>query len=81
MAPRPCVDGRGRAWTSWQVAQYDQLIENAGQEPLNSVYYKDEGDQYRPHCDGECYGGPYIKGARATHAPACCPEAPTTVTP
>ena len=34
------------------VAEYDELIEGEGQEPLNSVYYKNWEDQYRPHCDG-----------------------------
>ena len=32
------------------VAEYTELVEGAGQEPLNSVYYKEDGDQYRPHC-------------------------------
>ena len=35
------------------IAGYD-VQEGAGQEPINAVYYKDDGDQYRPHCDGEC---------------------------
>ena len=30
---------------------YD-VVEGVGQEPINAVYYKDDGDQYRPHCDG-----------------------------
>ena len=38
------------------VADYDELIEGEGQEPLNSVYYKNYDDQYRPHCDGQCHG-------------------------
>ena len=46
------------------VAEYDELIEGEGQEPLNSVYYKNYDDQYRPHCDGQCHGGRYRKGER-----------------
>ena len=38
--------------------------EGAGQEPINAVYYKDDGDQYRPHCDGACRGGAYTLGSR-----------------
>ena len=53
-----------RACLCWQVAEYEDLVEGEGQEPLNSVYYKDWDDQYRPHCDGECNGGPYRRGGR-----------------
>jgi hypothetical protein len=28
------------------------------------VVYKEAGDEYRPHCDGECYGAPYKLGKR-----------------
>jgi hypothetical protein len=37
---------------------------NPNQEPVNAVYYKDNGDQYRPHCDGECSGGRCFLGTR-----------------
>ena len=47
-----------------EVAEYEELVEGEGQEPLNSVYYKNWDDQYRPHCDGQCYGGPYRRGER-----------------
>ena len=47
--------------------------EGEGQEPLNSVYYKDWDDQYRPHCDGECYGGP---GAHGAHLRLPLPQSP-----
>jgi len=55
-----------------EVAEYAELIEGAGQEPLNSVYYKEDGDQYRPHCDGECYGGPYSQGKRIATSLTYC---------
>jgi len=58
-----------------QVAEYAELVENEGQEPLNSVYYKDDGDQYRPHCDGECHGGPYRKGQRIATSLTYCAAA------
>lgn len=66
-----------------EVAEYDQLIEGEGQEPLNSVYYKNYDDQYRPHCDGQCHGGAYRKGERSARArrpcalrSPCCSGAP-----
>jgi prolyl 4-hydroxylase len=31
---------------------------------VNAVVYKEAGDEYRPHCDGECYGAPYKLGKR-----------------
>jgi hypothetical protein len=55
-----------------EVADYEQLIEGEGQEPLNSVYYKDWDDQYRPHCDGQCYGGRYRKGERIATSLTYC---------
>ncbi len=55
-----------------EVAEYEELIEGEGQEPLNSVYYKDWDDQYRPHCDGECHGGPYRKGGRIATSLTYC---------
>ena len=55
-----------------EVAEYDELIEGAGQEPLNSVYYKNWDDQYRPHCDGQCYGGAYRKGERIATSLTYC---------
>jgi len=30
-----------------------------GQEPVNAVLYKHEGDEYRVHCDGSCVGKKY----------------------
>jgi len=36
-----------------EVAEYEGAVEGEGQEPVNAVYYKDYGDQYRPHCDGD----------------------------
>jgi prolyl 4-hydroxylase len=35
-----------------------------GQEPINAVLYKNAGDEYRPHCDGNCDGEQYPFGAR-----------------
>lgn len=55
-----------------EVAEYTDLVEGEGQEPLNSVYYKDWDDQYRPHCDGECYGGPYRRGSRIATSLTYC---------
>lgn len=54
-----------------QVAGYD-VIEGVGQEPINAVYYYHDGDQYRPHCDGECHGGRYALGARVASSLAYC---------
>ena len=53
------------------VAGYD-VVEGVGQEPVNAVYYKNDGDQYRPHCDGECHGSPYTLGARVASSLAYC---------
>jgi hypothetical protein len=55
-----------------EVAEYEQLVEGEGQEPLNSVYYKNWDDQYRPHCDGQCHGGPYRKGERIATSLTYC---------
>ena len=55
-----------------EVAEYEDLVEGEGQEPLNSVYYKDWEDQYRPHCDGECYGGRYVRGGRIATSLTYC---------
>mmetsp|Transcript_2712 Transcript_2712/g.8917 ORF Transcript_2712/g.8917 Transcript_2712/m.8917 type:complete len:445 (-) Transcript_2712:126-1460(-) len=55
-----------------EVAEYDELVENEGQEPVNAVYYKDDGDQYRPHCDGECHGGGYRRGRRIATSLTYC---------
>ena len=44
----------------------------AGQEPLNSVLYRDAGDEYRPHCDGLCAGGQYTRGRRVATAILYC---------
>jgi hypothetical protein len=54
-----------------EVAGYD-VIEGEGQEPINAVYYKDNGDQYRPHCDGECHGAKYTLGSRVASSLAYC---------
>eukprot|EP00040_Diaphanoeca_grandis_P014683 m.74626 g.74626 ORF g.74626 m.74626 type:complete len:504 (+) comp24682_c0_seq1:172-1683(+) len=45
---------------------------NEGQEPLNIVLYKNKGDEYRPHCDGACYGGRYDNGARVATSILYC---------
>ena len=55
-----------------EVAGYEQLHENPGQEPVNAVFYKDYDDQYRAHCDGECHGGPYREGKRIATALTYC---------
>jgi len=55
-----------------EVPEYDELVEGEGQEPLNSVYYKNWDDQYRPHCDGQCYGGPYRRGERIATSLTYC---------
>merc|ERR1712151_1472592 len=39
-------------------------VHGPGQEPINAVLYKNAGDEYRPHCDGECDGGAYERGKR-----------------
>jgi hypothetical protein len=54
-----------------EVAGYE-VEEGVGQEPVNAVYYKDDGDQYRPHCDGECHGARYTLGARIASALTYC---------
>ena len=54
------------------VAGYAGLVEGDGQEPVNAVYYKDDGDQYRPHCDGECGGGKYSIGTRLATGLSYC---------
>lgn len=54
-----------------EVAGYD-VVEGEGQEPVNAVYYKDDGDQYRPHCDGECHGARYSLGSRVASSLAYC---------
>ena len=46
--------------------------EGIGQEPINAVYYRDDGDQYRPHCDGECRGGKYTLGSRVASSLTYC---------
>jgi len=55
-----------------EVAEYEELVEGEGQEPLNSVYYKNLDDQYRPHCDGQCHGGRYRKGERIATSLTYC---------
>jgi len=54
-----------------QFAGYS-TVEGDGQEPINAVYYKDNGDQYRPHCDGECNGGRYSFGSRIATSLVYC---------
>ena len=53
-----------------EVAGYDAW-EGAGQEPINAVYYYHDGDQYRPHCDGECHAR-YTLGSRVATSLAYC---------
>mmetsp|Transcript_10826 Transcript_10826/g.31753 ORF Transcript_10826/g.31753 Transcript_10826/m.31753 type:complete len:257 (+) Transcript_10826:3-773(+) len=55
-----------------EAAGYETLMEGPGQEPVNAVYYKDDGDQYRPHCDGECHGGGYRRGRRIATSLTYC---------
>ena len=55
-----------------EAAGYRHLQEGDGQEPVNAVYYKDNGDQYRPHCDGECSGGRYFLGTRLATGLSYC---------
>lgn len=55
-----------------EVAEYSELVEGDGQEPINAVYYKDWEDQYRPHCDGECNGGRYSPGRRIATSLTYC---------
>jgi len=55
-----------------EVAGYANLQEGEGQEPINAVYYKDNGDQYRPHCDGECNGNKYWEGQRIATSLSYC---------
>ena len=55
-----------------EAAGYAHLQEGDGQEPVNAVYYKDNGDQYRPHCDGECGGGRYHLGSRLATGLSYC---------
>ena len=55
-----------------EVAGYGGVEEGDGQEPINAVYYKDFGDQYRPHCDGECNGGKYSLGTRLATSLSYC---------
>lgn len=58
-----------------EVAGYDTLNEGLGQEPINAVYYKEYGDQYRCHCDGECNGGPWREGRRIATSLTYCEAA------
>jgi len=44
----------------------------SGQEPLNVALYRDVGDEYRPHCDGQCGGGPYKPGERIATSIVYC---------
>jgi hypothetical protein len=36
------------------------------------VLYKEPGDEYRPHCDGQCHGGPYVHGKRVATSILYC---------
>ena len=45
-----------------------------GQEALSVIEYG-ANDEYRPHCDGNCAGGPYERGQRAATAIAFCETA------
>ena len=46
-----------------------------GQEPINSVLYRNAGDEYRPHCDGPCHGGGYQRGKRVATTILYCETA------
>jgi len=77
----PNFDDQAHTVTRWarrkfsfarEVAGYEHVIEGDGQEPINAVYYKDYGDEYRPHCDGECNGGRYSMGTRVATSLSYC---------
>lgn len=55
-----------------EVGEYTEASEGPAQEPINAVYYRDPGDQYRPHCDGECTGSGYERGRRIATALNYC---------
>ena len=46
-----------------EVGGYPDIPE-VGQEPLSTVYYREAGDEFRSHCDGECRGGAHWAGRR-----------------
>uniref|UniRef100_A0A7S1ZNJ8 Fe2OG dioxygenase domain-containing protein n=2 Tax=Trieres chinensis TaxID=1514140 RepID=A0A7S1ZNJ8_TRICV len=52
------------------VGGYD--VHGPGQEPINAVLYRRPGDEYRPHCDGPCHGGPYNRGDRVATSILYC---------
>ena len=54
------------------MAGYGDVYENEGQEPVNAVYYKNYGDHYGAHCDGECNGGHYHRGHRIATSLTYC---------
>lgn len=47
-------------------------LELPGQEPINAVYYKDEGDEYKSHCDGGCNGERFTTGRRVATSLLYC---------
>ena len=56
-----------------QVGGYQ--LNETGQEPINAVYYKDPGDEYKNHCDGGCDGREYRIGHRVATALLYCQAA------
>ena len=50
-------------------------VPEVGQEPLSAVYYREAGDEFRSHCDGECRGGAYWAGRRIATSLTYCQAA------
>ena len=57
-----------------EVGGYPDIPE-VGQEPLSTVYYREAGDEFRSHCDGECRGGAYWAGRRIATSLTYCKAA------
>ena len=57
-----------------EVGGYPDIPE-VGQEPLSTVYYREAGDEFRSHCDGECRGGAYWAGRRIATSLTYCQAA------
>ena len=55
-----------------EVAEYEELVEGPGQEPLNSVFYKDFDDQCRPDPHTVHYPTPCT-------SPRCAADSPCAV--
>ena len=57
-----------------EVGGYPDTPE-VGQEPLSAIYYREAGDEFRSHCDGECRGGAYWAGRRIATSLTYCQAA------